>query len=466
MNKASRLFWPTLITPKNAVVKQTEQLSRSQKLLTDLGLVKSGSNGTYQILPIAQRAIDKCINLVQRNMEEAGGQKISLPVLTPAQLWKKSGRLDGDISEFYMVRDRNGKEFLMSPTHEEAVTAMLASTAPISYRQLPLRLFQIGPKFRDELKSRFGLMRAKEFLMKDMYTFDVTKEAAGDTYGIVTHRYERFFKQLEMPFVKVEAATGIMGGSLSHEYHFISPVGEDTLLQCSACGYAGNAEVFGNDSETPSTCPSCKGSQLSQVRGVEVAHTFLLGDKYSKPLGATFLNTSGKPETLVMGCYGIGITRVIAAALEVLSTEQELRWPKLLAPYDVCVIGPKQGSKEQATAEHLENELLQHLKQICGAEEVLHDERKELTIGKRLLDAKRLGHPLTIVIGGKAVQQESPKLELHASGAEKVELDVAEVLRQVAAHVRHKQQLLQLNEVKEKVQQNELKISQTIGHVH
>ncbi|XP_034481420.1 probable proline--tRNA ligase, mitochondrial isoform X3 [Drosophila innubila] len=117
MNKASRLFWPTLVTPKNAVVKQTEQLSRSQKLLTDLGLVKPGSNGTYQLMPIAQRSIDKCINLVQRNMQEAGGQKISLPVLTPAQLWKKSGRLDGDISEFYMVRDRSGKQFLMSPVN-------------------------------------------------------------------------------------------------------------------------------------------------------------------------------------------------------------------------------------------------------------------------------------------------------------------------------------------------------------
>ncbi|XP_017843233.1 proline--tRNA ligase isoform X3 [Drosophila busckii] len=117
MNKASRLFWPVLVTPKNAVVKQTEQLSRSQKLLTELGLIKSGSNGTYQLLPIAQRALDKCINLVQQNMQIAGGQKISLPVLTPTQLWKKTGRLEGDISEFYMVRDRSGKQFLMSPVN-------------------------------------------------------------------------------------------------------------------------------------------------------------------------------------------------------------------------------------------------------------------------------------------------------------------------------------------------------------
>ncbi|XP_001354284.1 probable proline--tRNA ligase, mitochondrial isoform X1 [Drosophila pseudoobscura] len=460
MNKASRLFWPALVTPKNAVVKQTEQLSRSQKLLTELGLVKSGSNGTYQIMPIAQRSVDKFIDLVDGNMKRAGGQKISLPILTPTGLWKKTGRLEGDISEFYMVRDRSGKQFLMSPTHEEAVTAMLATTAPISYRQMPLRLYQIGPKFRDELKSRFGLMRAKEFLMKDMYTFDVSEETARGTYSVVSEAYDRLFKQLEVPFVKVNAATGMMGGSLSHEYHYVSPVGEDTLLQCSSCGYAGNAEVLDSKVEASTDCPSCHSSHLSQVRGVEVAHTFLLGEKYSKPLGATFLNTSGKPQSLVMGCYGIGITRVLASALEVLSTEQELRWPKLLAPYDVCLIGPKQGSKEQQPAEVIENELLQHIGKICGDQELLHDDRKELTIGKRLLDAKRLGHPLTIVVGATAVQQEAPKLELHVSGGEKMELEINDALKLVAEYSRQKKSLLKGNAL----QDADERISQSVGH--
>lgn len=251
-----------------------------------------------------------------------------------------------------------------------------------------------------------------------------------------------------------------MGGSLSHEYHYISPVGEDTLLNCSSCGYAGNAEVFGEDAT--STCPNCQSTQLNRVRGVEVAHTFLLGDKYSKPLGATYLNTSGKPETLVMGCYGIGITRIIAAALEVLSTEHELRWPTLLAPYDVCLIGPKQGSKEQVSGERIESDLLQQLTQVCGAEQLLHDDRKELTIGKRLMEAKRLGHPLTIVVGAKATQGEAPKLELHASGAETVELNITEVLERVASHVRHKQQLLQQIPSSE----TDVRVRQTVGHVY
>ncbi|XP_068142741.1 probable proline--tRNA ligase, mitochondrial [Drosophila tropicalis] len=459
MNRASRIFWPMLVKPKDAVIKQTEQLSRSQKLLTELGLIKSGSNGTYQIMPIAQRSLDKCINLVQQNMFEAGGQKITLPILTSTALWKKSGRLEGDISEFYMVRDRSGKQFLMSPTHEEAVTAMLATAAPISYRQLPLRLYQIGPKFRDELKSRFGMMRAKEFLMKDMYTFDLSQETAKETYDIITKAYNRFFQQLEVPFVKVNAETGIMGGSLSHEYHFISSVGEDTLVKCESCGYAGNAEVL----HQSSNCPSCqKADNLSRVHGVEVAHTFLLGDKYSKPLGATFLNTSGKPQSLIMGCYGIGVSRVLAASLEVLSTDQELRWPKLLAPYDVCVIGPKQGSKEQTLAERVEYNLLEHLGHICGSDEVLHDDRKDLTIGKRLLDGKRLGHPFIIVAGAKSVLAEDPKLELHSSDGNKIELNLNEALQMVNQYVNHKKDLIDIRRSTKEEEQTNRK--QKVGH--
>ncbi|XP_026833184.1 probable proline--tRNA ligase, mitochondrial isoform X2 [Drosophila erecta] len=315
---------------------------------------------------------------------------------------------------------------------------MLATTSPISYRQLPLRLFQIGPKFRDELKTRFGLMRAKEFLMKDMYSFDVCEETARETYSVVNAAYDRLFKQLEVPFVKVNAATGMMGGSVSHEYHYVSPVGEDNLLQCKSCGFAGNSEVV----MAPANCPSCSSSDLKEVRGVEVAHTFLLGDKYSKPLGATFLNTKGKPQSLVMGCYGIGITRVIAAALEVLSSDNELHWPKLLAPYDVCLIGPKQGSKEQPEAEVIENELLLNVGEICGHQELLHDDRKELTIGKRLLEAKRLGHPLTIVVGAKAIRQDSPKLEVHTSKGETLELDLSETLKLVAEHSQYKKSLI------------------------
>lgn len=178
----------------------------------------------------------------------------------------------------------------------------------------------------------------------------------------------------------------MMGGKLSHEYHYISPAGEDNLLHCQNCNYAFNAEVSG-ESNTPS-CVKCKSTNIQQVKGMEVAHAFLLGDRYSKVFNATYLHTDGKPKNLIMGCYGIGISRILAAALEVLSTENELKWPTLLAPYDVCIIGPKQGSKEQEKGEQIEQQLCRNIEEMYG-KDVLLDDRKYLTIGKRLMEAKR-----------------------------------------------------------------------------
>ncbi|XP_013115163.1 probable proline--tRNA ligase, mitochondrial [Stomoxys calcitrans] len=439
MQKLSRLYWPVLVTPKNAVTKPVEALSKSQKLMTELGLLKPASNGTFQIMPIGQRSLDKLCHLVNEAMFRVEGQKMSLPILTSTTLWKKSGRLQGDITEFFMLRDRHDKSFLLSPTHEEAITSMLAATAPISHKQLPLRLYQIGPKFRDELKARFGLMRAKEFLMKDMYSFDRNDLEARETYELVNESYLRLFKQLEVPFEKVEACTGMMGGKLSHEYHYISPAGEDNLLHCQDCNYAFNEEV--SQVKTKVTCVKCQSSNVRQVKGMEVAHTFLLGDRYSKVFNATYLDTDGKPKTLIMGCYGIGISRILAASLEVLSNEQELKWPTILAPYDACVIGPKQGSKEAAQGEKIEQQMLHELDILCG-KDVLHDDRKYLTIGKRLMEAKRMGYPLIIVIGSKSCE-EVPKIEIHING-KPMDLDLNSSLLEIREYLQQKTNLIQL----------------------
>lgn len=186
--------------------------------------------------------------------------------------------------------------------------------------------------------------------------------------------------------ILVEASTGMMGGKISHEYHYISSAGEDHLLHCQNCDHAFNAEVL-NNNDTP-TCVQCKSTNVAEVKGMEVAHAFLLGDRYSKVFKATYLHTDGKPKTSIMGCYGIGISRILAASLEVLSTENELKWPTLLAPYDVCIIGPKEGSKEQEQAEQIENQLCKTISEMFG-QDVIHDDRKYMTIGKRLMEAKR-----------------------------------------------------------------------------
>uniref|UniRef100_A0A1A9WFJ7 Probable proline--tRNA ligase, mitochondrial n=1 Tax=Glossina brevipalpis TaxID=37001 RepID=A0A1A9WFJ7_9MUSC len=433
MQKLSRLFMPKLVTPKGSVTKNVEALSRSQRLMNELGLVKAAGNGFFHFMPVAQRSLNKLCNLVDECMLETGGYKVTMSILTPTELWRQSGRLHGDIDEFFIVKDRHGKEYLLSPTHEETITSILAATAPISYKQLPLRLYQLGPKFRDELKARFGLVRAKEFLMKDLYSFDRSDKEAEESYNIITSSYSELLKKLQLPFEKVEACTGIMGGKCSQEYQIISPVGEDRLLRCNQCQYAFNIDIAEEDGKG---CLKCHSSSLTELKGIEVAHTFLLGDRYTKPFNATYLDSDGKPKSLVMGCYGLGVSRVLAASLEVLSSEKGLVWPALLAPYDVCIIGPKEGSKEQELGDIIEEEICTKIAEICGPDNVIHDDRKYLTIGKRLLEAKRMGYPLIVVVGGKSTG-DIPILELLVKNHHH-ELHVDTVLTEICKYKDHK----------------------------
>lgn len=276
----------------------------------------------------------------------------------------------------------------------------------MSYRSLPLRLYQITPKFRDELRPKFGLLRAKEFLMKDMYSFDVDLEKAKETYEAVSDQYAKILKELSIPYVKIAADTGNMGGKTSHEYHIITPIGEDSIITCKKCSKSINKEL----AKEGKICDECEDQSLELQQGIEIAHTFILEDRYSKLLKATFLNKKGKPENIQMGCYGIGITRTIAACIELLSSENEIRWPFTLAPFKACVIPPKEGSKEATIVGDLGNEIYQKLSPLNN--DVAIDDRISMTIGKRLIEMKKLGIPYIIVIGGKSIE-ENPTVEVH-----------------------------------------------------
>uniref|UniRef100_A0A182SNU4 proline--tRNA ligase n=1 Tax=Anopheles maculatus TaxID=74869 RepID=A0A182SNU4_9DIPT len=330
-------------------------------------------------------------------------------------MWKKSGRLgssdSGTPTELLQTTDRHGKVQILGPTHEESITSLVASIAPITYRQFPLRLYQISTKFRDEMKPRFGLMRAKEFLMKDLYTFDIDRARCQETYEEVNEAYVRLFTEIGIPFVKVAGDCGTMGGSLSHEYHFPSEVGEDQLIHCTRCGMHSNAELF---TTLCQRCKNCTGKDatLERQAGIEVAHAFILEDRYTKALGATCLQPNGKPASLQMGCYGIGVTRLIAAAIEVLSSEKEIRWPAAIAPYRVCIITPKAGSREESEASPWVAKMYNDLQKVARCEgEVIVDDRSQFTIGKRLLDARKMGYPVVVVVGSKAVSEAA--FELH-----------------------------------------------------
>lgn len=294
-------------------------------------------------------------------------------------------------------------------THEESITALLAQISPVTYRSFPLRLYQITQKFRDEIKPRFGLIRAKEFLMKDLYTFDLDQSSARETYELVNEQYEKLFRRLEVPFEKIAADTGLMGGKTSHEYHILTSIGEDQIVQCKKCSRAVNKELC---LDSGKICKSCE--QLETHQGIEIGHTFILEDKYSKALNASYLSKTGKPVSLQMGCYGIGVTRLIAASIEKMSSDQEIRWPLLLAPFKVCLIPPKEGSKEELNKKCSVEEIHHQLEAQLGTlkDEILIDDRTNTTIGKRLREIQKLGIPFVIVMGS-GVTEDTPMLEVH-----------------------------------------------------
>ncbi|KAK7873022.1 hypothetical protein R5R35_000320 [Gryllus longicercus] len=440
----SKLFQPQNIVPKNSEVKCNDITSKSQKLMMDMGIIRAANNGFFYMLPLGERALRKLVDVVNEEMHRIDAQKLVLPSLISSTLWKMSGRFDDAAvaDELFTLKDRHNKKFVLSPTHEEAVTDLLGSISQLSYRQLPLRLYQITNKFRDEMKPRFGLMRAKEFLMKDLYTFDTSLENAKETYEAVTASYKTIFNRIGVKYVRVAGLTGTMGGSLSHEFHFPSDVGEDNIFVCKICGHGNNAEVFPHTAQSTgkgdvNKCGSCGNSSLSHVQGIEVGHTFLLGTRYTKPLKAQFMQRDGKPDFLQMGCYGIGMTRILAAVVECLSTTSEIRWPLILAPFKVCVIPPKAGSKENEVASGLISSLFHLLdKDPVLADDIIVDDRLELTIGRRLRDTAQVGYPLAVVLGRQTMDQE-PLLEVHNfSSNQQVMLSVSDAVQYIVQHTR------------------------------
>ncbi|NXV81368.1 SYPM protein, partial [Atlantisia rogersi] len=422
--RARRLLLSQLFQPLNLQAggeagcegRPGEPTCRSQRLMLQAGLVHPSSPGCYCYLPPTVRAMEKLVRVMDEEMQAVGGQKLNLPSLSSAELWRASGRWDRMGPELFRLADRHGKEYCLAPTHEEAVTELVASQSNLSYRQLPLRLYQVTRKFRDEPKPRFGLLRSREFYMKDMYSFDVSEEAARQTYSLVCDAYCSFFNRLGLPFVKVQAATGSIGGTMSHEFQLPADVGEDRLLLCPAGHFAANVETVNGER---TSCPTC-GEKLTQTKGIEVGHTFYLGTKYSSVSNAVFFSPENKLQLAEMGCYGLGVSRILAASIEVLSTEDSIRWPSLIAPYQLCFIPPKKGSKEEeegaALMERLYDDLTEALPHL-SSDSVL-DDRTQLTIGKRLKDANRLGYPY-VIVAGKRVREDPPVFEVwdqNASG--------------------------------------------------
>ncbi|XP_064464030.1 probable proline--tRNA ligase, mitochondrial isoform X1 [Ornithodoros turicata] len=410
--RTSQLLQPSVFAGTATKPTKQDGVCKSQRMMMDYGLIAPASTGTIILLPLAMRALQKLVNIIDAEMKRIGGQKLSLPCLIPADLMKKTGRWEKMEQELLKLHDRRDHNYCLGPTHEETISHMISTLPPMLRSSYPLLLYQIGTKFRDEARPKFGLMRAKEFLMKDMYTFDENDASAHGTYEKVCAAYDKIFRHLGVPYVKVQASTGAMGGSYSHEYHFVSDIGEDKLHLCSKCNRGINAEEDNEDAEQTWKCTHCVGP-FRHERGIEVGHAFSLGTAYSKPLKAECLGDDGKQRPLLMNCFGIGVTRLLAACLELLSTADRLRWPAAIAPYTVAIVTPKKGSHEEAAVGNLPEHLSRHLNslpRLLG--DVVLDDRNSWTVGRRLRDLYNIGIPY-VVVAGKKIKEDVPRFELH-----------------------------------------------------
>lgn len=383
--KWSNAFIPTLKEdPSDAEV-------RSHKLMVRAGFIRRLGSGAYSYLPLGLKILRKIEGIIRDHMNKNGALEVLLPALHPAEIWKKTGRFELLKEILITYKDRSGKTNVFGPTHEEIITDLIAKEIR-SYRDLPKILYQIQTKFRDEPRPRFGVLRSKEFIMKDCYSFDRDTKGLDIIYKKMYDAYCAIFKTCGMDYLTVEADSGFMGGDLSHEFMAPAECGEDKVAVCTACKY-----TSGFDEKKP-TCLKC-GKKVEIKPAIELGHIFRLGTKYSKALNAVYLDENGKEKEAIMGCYGIGINRIFAACIEQNNDKDGIIWPASIAPYQVVIIEIDPTDK----AIKKESEKLYKDLQKAGIDVIL-DDRDERP-GIKFKDADLIGFPIQAVIGKKSLKE-------------------------------------------------------------
>jgi len=388
----------------------------SHQLLLRAGLARMLMAGVYSYLPLGLRVLGNIEKIIRQEMNACGAAELLLPALQPLEFWLKSGR-DKDIGEV-MIRftDRKGRKVCLGPTHEEVITDLVRSQVS-SYKQLPLILYQIQTKFRDEIRPRYGLIRACEFIMKDAYSFDRDEAGLEQNYQAMLEAYNRIFLRCGLNFLLTEADSGMMGGKVSHEFMLPAKDGEDIVLVCEKCKHA---SVY---QEGKLSCQQCQG-KLEQINTIEVGHIFKLGTKYSQSLGAFFLDANGKLQPMIMGCYGIGVSRLISGIIAQNFDQDGIIWPKEVAPFAVMIL-PLDISDERIRQSA--TELYEELEK--NKLSVLLDDRDERS-GVKFKDADLLGIPLQVIIGKNFLKEGLLELKLRSSG-EKIIADRPSILRKI-----------------------------------
>ncbi|MDR1775216.1 MAG: proline--tRNA ligase [Actinomycetes bacterium] len=420
--RLSEYYFPTLKeTPAEAELA-------SHKLLLRAGFMRKTAAGVYTLLPLGWRVVRKIEQIVREEMDAVDAREMRMPILQPRELWDESGRWNDYGPELMRLHDRHEREFCLGPTHEEIITALIAADIH-SYRQLPFCLYQMNTKFRDEIRPRFGLLRGREFLMKDAYSFHATPESLSEYYEVQAAAYGRICDRMGLIWRRVEADSGQIGGKVTAEFMALADAGESDIVYCD-CGFAADIEVFQGDQSdearaaaadekqagecvpdvdaTPAVCPTC-GQALQRARGIEVGQVFEVGPKYSQAMGVNYTDESGVEHPIIMGCYGWGITRSLAAAVEQHNDEAGIIWPVGIAPYEVCVIRLGDDEAVAAAADALAAEL------ASAGVEVVIDDRAERP-GVKFNDADLIGWPVQVVVGARGLAAGTVEVKLRATG--------------------------------------------------
>ena len=401
----------------------------SHKLMLKSGLIRQVASGVYNWLPLGVKVLRKVENIVRREMENSGAQEILMPMVQPGELWKESGRWQQYGQELLIFEDRHDREFCLGPTHEEVITDLCRNEIR-SYKQLPVIFYQIQTKFRDEIRPRFGVMRSREFIMKDAYSFDLSEQQMDDSYQSMRDAYIKIFNSLSLDYRIVKADSGAIGGADSEEFHVLADSGEDILAFSDKSDYAINAELLieSKSDQDPGSLegqdsPDGKG-KLKLKRGIEVGHIFKLGRKYSESMKLTIQSEKGNihPE---MGCYGIGISRIVAAAIEQSHDDKGIIWSKEISPYTTALV--EINPKGEENLKNLCTQIYTSLKE--RGHEVLWDDRDQ-SAGVKFSDMELIGIPQMIIIGEKSFREN--KVEFKIRGEDKiVSLTPDEVLNKI-----------------------------------
>ena len=369
-----------------------DEVAKNAQLLVRAGFIDKLQAGIYTYLPLGLAVLKRIESIIREEINAAGGQEVLMPSLQPKEPWVATGRWDG-LDVLYKVRDASDKEYALGPTHEEVVVP-LAKEFIRSYKDLPFAAYQFQTKFRMELRSKSGILRGREFLMKDLYSFHREQSDLDAYYERMQAVYAKIFERVGIgDQTYLTFASGGTFSKYSHEFQTVTDAGEDTIHLCHACALAVNDEIWGE----VNNCPKCKNNDLQNKKAIEVGNIFKLGTKYTQPFDLTYKNADGSDQLVVMGCYGIGLGRLMGAVVEVLSDANGLIWPSSIAPYDVHLLEIGSGSDDEKI--HRQADQTRSELERAGVR-VLQDDRP-LRAGEKLADADLIGIPVRLVVSEK-----------------------------------------------------------------